>query len=175
MTILNEEWPQSNQTGHSLIKSVFDKYSEIYSDGSSSSSQQDQPNLDQIELKQIQAVNACNELFEKLNTLLLSTFQVFFSRIEKIKKNLAYIIDLKLTVHKNIDNAEFKSFLNEMFQMFREDLALKNDMVSRFMSQSRLSRESQVNIISCWLLEPFISHEVCSFQLKSYLDCSLFQ
>jgi hypothetical protein len=160
LSILSEKWPQSNQTGETLIKSVLNKYSEIYTEYSH----------DQIEFKQIQAIGECNEIFEKLNALLLNTFKMYVNRMEKIRANLVYIIDLKLAVHQHIDNSGFKSFVNEMLQMFQEDMALKNDLVNKFMSRARLSHESQVNIMSCWLIEPFISHEICSFKLKSYLD-----
>lgn len=168
LSILKEKWLLSNRTGESYLKAIFSNYSSLYT---ATDEHHDQllP-IDQVELKHIQLVNECNDLIVNLNSLLLNTFQVYVNRMEKIKTNLFYILDLKLNVHQQIDETDFKLFLNEMLDMFRKDLSLKKDIVNDFVSRSRLSHQSQVNIMSCWLLEPFISHEVCCFKLNAYLD-----
>lgn len=161
--ILKEKWPLVNRTGETYVKSIFNCFIDLYSNDESSESTKE------LKYEQLQSINECDRMFEKLNDL-LKTFQSYVDRINKIKSNLVYIIDLDLEVHKVINKSEFKNLINEISEAFQKELHVKSDLISQLIREARFSSESQTALMACWIHEAFISYDVYLFKLKNILE-----
>lgn len=162
MSILKEKWPLTNRTGETYVKTIFDSYTDLYDTNESSTDKE-------IKFDQLQLINECNQMFLKLNEL-LKTFHFYIERINKIKTNLIYIIDLNLAVHQIINKDEFKRLLNNIGDSFQKEFYVKNDLVSQYISEARFSHETQVALMAFWIHEAFISYDIYLFKLKTILD-----
>ena len=60
--------------------------------------------------------------------------------------------------------------LQDINESYLKEFHLKQDLVNQFIRRARFSQETQINLMSCWINEPFISNDIYLFKLKNYLD-----
>ena len=170
LSILSEKWTLNNGIGEIYMKKIFESFTDLYNE--QEEEEDDEKSLiksNEIKFNQLNLINECNSLIDKLKELLI-TFQIYMNRIEKIKNNLIYLINLNLEILNCIESNEFKLVLQDINESYLKEFHLKQDLVNQFIRRARFSQETQINLMSCWINEPFISNDVYLFKLKNYLD-----
>ena len=163
--ILAEKWPLATRDGADQIRKVWDFYSELFDASTDSRSSGQQSRINQ---QTFVVLTRCNEMCDKL-TDIIKVFISYCDRLCKLISSLSKLLNTDLRVFNHIDSSHVKEFLDEVRESYRKELALKQLLVEQGIYEARHNQESRVALMSCWILEPYLS-ESLSFRLKTFLN-----
>ena len=162
--ILTEKWPLATRDGADQIRQICDSYSELFDASTDDGDNQES----RISQKNFLVLTRCNEMCYKL-TDIIKVFIIYCDRLVKLVSSLSKLLNADLNAFNHIDSSHIQEFLDEVRVSYRKELALKQLLVEEGIFEARHNQESRVALLSCWILEPYLS-ESLSFKLKTFLD-----